>query len=408
MRILLITHLMPYPPRGGCTLRNFNLIRECAKNHEIHLLTFYQKAHLDNPENLKSNIGEMKKYCRVVKVHEIPTDGRRFAWYALLLFNLLSPKPYSVWKFYSKAMVRTVREYTAKHSFDLVEIGTIALADYSKLVPNLPRLMVHHNIESELLLRRSRKLKGPIARAYVALQGHKLRRFEKKACACFDHHTTVSERDRQVLLAMHPETRITVVPNGVDTDYFKPIEVPVDKNSLIFVGGMSWYPNLDAMNHLIRNIWHLMAEKVPDISMNLIGRMPSKEILEFSRKNRSFRALGFVDDVRPHIAKAAVYVVPIRVGGGTRLKILDAMAMGKAIVSTTIGCEGIDVRDGTDIIIADGPEDFADKTVELLRNPELREGLGRNARKTAENLYSWRRIAPRLEQVYEQLVATRK
>jgi sugar transferase (PEP-CTERM/EpsH1 system associated) len=399
---------MPYPPRGGSTLRNFNLIKECAKNHEIHLLTFYQKTHLDNPADFQSNIEEMKKYCKVVKVFEIPTDGRKLAWYALLFFNLFSLTPYSAWKFHSRTMERSVRKYAAEHSFDLVEIGTIALANFAKLVPDLPRLMVHHNIESELLLRRSRNLKGILAKMYVALQGHKLRRFERKACSYFDHHTTVSERDKQTLQKMYPGTMVTVVPNGVDTNYFKPIDTQIDEDSLIFIGGMSWLPNLDAMIYLIRDIWHLIQAREPNTSMNLIGRMPSKEILKFSRSNPSFKTLGFVDDVRPYMAKTAVYVVPIRVGGGTRLKILDAMAMGKAIVSTTIGCEGIDVTDGKDIIIADKPADFAEKTVELLRNRKLREQLGRNARRTAEDVYSWEKIAPKLEQVYEELAGMRK
>ncbi len=408
MRILLITHLMPYPPRGGCTLRNFNLIRECARRHEIHLLTFYQKAHLDNPESFQSNIKEMRKYCKVVKVYDIPTDGRKFAWYSLLLLNMLSPTPYSVWKFYSRAMVRAVRAHASAHSFDLVEIGTIALANFAKLVPDLPCLMVHHNIESELLMRRSRSIKSILSRAYVALQARKLRRFERRACLSFDLHTTVSERDKRTLQEICPGARVTVVPNGVDTDYFRPAEVQIGDNSLIFIGGMSWYPNLDAMTHFTRDIWHLIRSKLPDASMNLIGRMPSKEILDFSQNNPSFKVLGFVDDVRPLMAKAAAYVVPIRVGGGTRLKILDAMAMGKAIVSTSIGCEGIEVTDGKDIVIADEPADFADKTVELLRNSELRERLGKNARETAERLYSWGKIAPTLERAYEELAGMRE
>jgi sugar transferase (PEP-CTERM/EpsH1 system associated) len=408
MRILLIAHLLPYPPHFGCSLRNFNLIRECAKNHDIHLLTFYQKAHLDGSTDLRSNIEEMKKYCKVVKVFEIPTDGRNLAWYSLLFLNLLSPTPYSAWKFHSGAMVRAVREHAASHSFDLVEIGTIALADYAKLVPDLPRLMVHHNIESELLLRRSKNVKGILAKAYLALQGHKLRRFERKACSFFDHHTTVSERDRRTLQEIHPDTKATVVPNGVDTDYFKPVDAAVDENNLVFIGSLSWYPNADAMVCLMRDIWHLIKAKAPNVSMNVIGKLPSKEIKEFSRSHPSFKALGFVEDVRPYVAEAAVYVVPIRVGGGTRLKILDALAMGKAIVSTTVGCEGIDVTDGKDIVIADKPGEFAERTVELMHNRHLREKLGRNARRTAEDVYSWEKIAPKLEQVYEELAGMRK
>lgn len=398
---------MPYPPSGGCTIRNFNLIRECAKNHEIHLLTFYQKAHKASSENLQNSIEEMKKYCKVVKAFEIPTDRSKLSWYTLLFFNLFSETPYSAWRFHSKAMVSAINSHAAKHSFDLVEIGTIALANLAKLVPDLPKLLVHHNIESELLLRRADNVGGP-AGAYIRLQGRKLRRFEEQACRYFDHHTTVSERDRQTLLKMCSSTEATVVPNGVDTEYFMPTGDPIDDNSLVFVGGMTWYPNLDAMTYLVDEIWHLIKKRVPGVTMNAIGRNPSEKMIEFGKANPEFRVLGFVDDVRPTIAGSAVYIVPIRVGGGTRLKILDAMAMGKAIVSTTIGCEGIGVTHGKDIMIADNPNDLAERTVQLLNDRDLRAELGHNARQTAEKVYSWEIIAPKLERVYEQVAAKRK
>jgi glycosyltransferase involved in cell wall biosynthesis len=408
MKILLITHLLPYPPRGGCSLRNFNLLREASERHEIHLLTFYQKAHLDKQSDLQRNIDETRKYCEVLEVFEIPTDGRPFAWYSLLGLNLFSAKPYSAWKFRSRKMADAIRKYSTTNSYDLVEIGTIALAGYRKLVPDIPSLMVHHNIESELLLRRATTLGNPFARAYMAYQGRKLQRYEEIACEKFDFHTTVSDRDGELLRNMKPGVNVETVPNGVDTEYFMPGNEPVGGNSLVFVGGMGWYPNLDAMLYFTRDIWHLIEAEKPDISMKLIGKQPSREIAEFSSRNPRFNAVGFIDDVRPHISRAAVYVVPIRVGGGTRLKILDAMAMGKAIVSTTIGCEGIDVTDGKDIVIADTPEEIALSTIELLRDRNRREELGKNARETAVNLYSWKKIYPRLESVYQRLAGMRK
>jgi len=350
----------------------------------------------------------MRKHCKVVKVFEIPTDGKRLAWYSLLFFNLFTSAPYSVWRFHSKEIVGAIKNHVKEHSFDLVEIGTIALTNYAQLTPELPSLLVHHNIESELLLRRSKSLRNPFARAYLAYQGRKLRWFEKRACTLIDGHTTVSDRDGDTLRAIHPQVRTQTVPNGVDTDYFSPAHNQIKSNSLIFVGGMTWYPNLDAIIYLTRDIWHLIKAEVPDLSMTLIGRQPSKEIREFCRQDSSFRAEGFVDDVRPYISKAAVYVVPIRVGGGTRLKILDAMAMGKAIVSTSIGCEGIDVTDGKDIIIADHPEEIARRTVELLKDRSTRERIGQQARETAVEHYSWKKIYPSLEKAYNAVAGIRK
>lgn len=372
------------------------------------MLTFYQKAHLDKHSDLQQSIDEMKKYCNVLEVFEIPTDGHTFAWYSLLGLNLFSAKPYSAWKFRSGRMADAIRKYTATNRYDILEIATIALAGYRELAPEIPSLMVHQNIESELLLRRAKTLDNPFARAYMAYQGRKLRRYEEIACEKFDFHTTVSDRDGDLLKSMKPGINIETVSNGVDTEYFIPGNEPVDDHSLVFVGGMGWYPNLNAMLYLTRNIWRLIETEIPDVSMTHVGKQSSKEILEFCSRNPRFNAVGFVDDVRPHISRAAVYVVPIRVGGGTRLKILDAMAMGKAIVSTTIGCEGIDVTDGKDIVIADTPEEIASNTIELLRDRSRRDELGKNARETAVNLYSWKKVYPRLESIYQRLAGMRK
>ncbi|MFH1893015.1 MAG: glycosyltransferase family 4 protein, partial [Candidatus Zixiibacteriota bacterium] len=263
--------------------------------------------------------------------------------------------------------------------------------------------LVHRNIESELLFRRSKNAPNPLSSAYLAHQGRKLRRFEQQACENFDYHTTVSEHDKKTLESIHCDIRVQVVPNGVDADYFVPGSESVTANSLIFVGGMSWYPNLDAMNYFTSDIWHLIKSKIPDLTMAMIGRNPPRNITEFAKKETGFKCLGFVEDVRSHISGAAVYVVPLRIGGGTRLKILDAMAMGKAIVSTTIGCEGIDVTHGTDIIIADSAEDIASRTVELLSNRQMREEIGRNARQKALDLYSWKKVYPKLDHTYSEL-----
>jgi glycosyltransferase involved in cell wall biosynthesis len=181
------------------------------------------------------------------------------------------------------------------------------------------------------------------------------------------------------------------------------MDVPIEKNSLVFVGGMSWLPNLDAMVYFKDEIWPLLKTKLPDIKIAIAGEKPTKELADFSKRDPMFQVKGFVDDVRPFIAEAAVYVVPIRIGGGTRLKILDAMAMGKAIVSMSIGCEGIEADDGKDIIVADEPEDFANKIMALLTDEQRRQSIERNARENAINKYAWGKIGPHLEDVYYKL-----
>jgi glycosyltransferase involved in cell wall biosynthesis len=404
MRILIISHFLPYPPKGGSFLRNYNLLKETAANHEIHMLTFHQAVHLKDGGTLEERIKAIAGFCNHLEVFDIPTDRNRLSWYTLLLLNVFAPTPYSVWRFWSRPMVNAIRRQLREHSFDLIQIDTIALAAFARLAPSLPKLLVHQNIESELLYRRSRYVRNPPAKAYLALQAWKLRRFERKASRMVDHHTTVSGQDRETLLRISPGSKVTVVPNGVDPGYFKATTDTVEPNSLIYVGGMTWFPNYDAILYFIDLVWPLIKKDVPEAKLTHIARQISNEFTRMAENDPALRFLGFVDDIRPAMSRSAVYIVPLRIGGGTRLKILDAMSMGKAIVSTSIGCEGIDVTDGHDILIADTPAEFAAKTVELMRNPQLRDTLSKNARETVTKKYAWNVIAPELEEAYRRTV----
>ncbi|MFZ5979901.1 MAG: glycosyltransferase family 4 protein [Candidatus Zixiibacteriota bacterium] len=407
MKILLITHLVPYPPKGGVTLRNYNLLKETAAHHEIHMVTFYQRVHHRDEQELKHSIEEVRKLCRRLEVYPVPTDYSRFGWYALLFFNLFSLTPYSVWRYSSNPMTAVIKNLLEEEKFDLMELGTIALGNFCRLAPDLPKVLVHHNIESHLLLRRSKYYRNPLARLYVAWQGWKLKRYERKISRRIDYHTTVSQGDKDILSEYCQDARIEVVPNGVDTEYFRATDDPVTPNSLIYVGGMTWFPNYDAIQYFLEEIWPLVNAEAPDATFIHIGRQTSDEFEKLSRKNPNLKFLGYVDDIRPEITKAAVYIVPLRIGGGTRLKILDALSMGSAIVSTSIGCEGIEVTDGEDILVADDPYTFAQKIIGLFRQPEKREAMSLKARQTALEKYSWKIIAPKLENVYRTAAGRR-
>lgn len=404
MKILLITHLLPYPPTGGCSLRNFNLIKECSKNNDLYLITFYRKIHLKGDTSLEKAIDKMKEYCKEVHVFEIPSERSKLLWYILLIFNSFTPTPYSAWIYKSSKMIRFVKQFVNNNKIDVIELGEIGLFNYAGLFPDLPKVLVHHNIESQLLFRRSKAEKNILAKLYLFIQAVKLKRFEFRACKDIEYHTTVSANDMNTLKAINPNVKVEVVSNGVDVDYFRPDNIKVEDNSLIFIGGMSWLPNYDAMIYFKDQIWPLLKKEIPDIKITIIGKNPAKDLIDFSHSDKMFQVTGFVDDIRTHMSKAAVYIVPIRIGGGTRLKILDAMSSGKAIVSMSIGCEGIDIKDRFDIYIADKPEDFANDVIELLRDKNKRELLGKNARETATNKYSWGKISPILESVYQKTV----
>jgi len=407
MKILLISQILPYPPKGGSPQRVYNLLKECAKTNEIHMLAFYRKRHQAGPAEIQEAVKALKLYCKKIEVFKIPADHSRILWFLLLLFNLLSPLPYSVWLYSSRKLKEAVKRYLKSESYDIMEIGEIGLANYARLAPEIPKVLVHQNVESQLLYRRMRFLKNYFSRAYLWLQSVKLRRFERAAGNLFDFHITVSEADRKTLLEIYPRARIAVVPNGVDTDYFRPTNHEMEPNSLIYVGGMTWFPNYDAMLYFIKDILPLIRAEIPDTRLHCVGRQIDNKFHDIAAKESGLRIHGFVDDVRPLISRAAVFIVPLRIGGGTRLKIVDAMSMGRAIVSTSVGCEGLLAKDGENIVIADSPKMFAEKVVELLRDRSLRSSLMNNARNTAVERYSWKIIGPTLVEVYRKVIQAR-
>ncbi len=407
MKILLISHILPYPPKGGCPQRNYNLLKECSKTNEIHMLAFYRKGHQVNSSEIQDATNAMKQYCKKIEVFKIPADHNRVLWYLLLFFNLFSSFPYSVWLYSSRKMKKAVTRYLETNSYDIMEIGEIGLARYAKLAPDIPKILVHHNIESQLLFRRMKFVTNWLAKSYLWWQSVKLKRFERSSGKLFDFQTTVSEDDKKTLLKICPQARIAVIPNGVDTDYFTATNDKMEPNSLIYVGGMTWFPNYDATMYFIKEILPLIRAEIPDIQLNCVGRQVDNKLYEMARDDVNLKIHGFVDDVRPFITRASVFIVPLRIGGGTRLKIVDALSMSKAIVSTSIGCEGLEVTDGKDIVIADSSGEFADKVVELLRDPRLRNNLMSNARDTALEIYSWKIIAPTLIKVYQEALQNR-
>jgi glycosyltransferase involved in cell wall biosynthesis len=402
MKILVISHFIPYPPHGGSPQRNYNLFKEAAKGNSLYFLTFNQRPLLSGEENIKEAADKMREFCDDVRVVDIPTDSSRLRWFLLLFLNLFSFQPYSAWRFWSPVMRNELKAALTRHKFDLVHIDTIALAGYVKYTGNIPSVLNHHNIESTLMLRRASNEKNPLVRLYLYLQGRKLRRHEKKWAPKYSVNITVSGLDGIELKSMCPDVNIEVIPNGTDIDYFKPSSDSCG-HGLIYTGGMTWYPNRDAMIYFCREIFPLIKKQIPDVRLDLIGRNPPREITDAAWRDNSIKTHGYIDDIRPYMAAAAVYIVPIRVGGGTRLKILDAMASGKAIVSTSVGCEGIEVTPEESILIGDTPEAFSAQTIRLLQDVKLRRTIEMNARRLAEEKYSWIKIGQKQREMHGRL-----
>lgn len=405
MRILFVTQIVPYPPHGGVLQRGYNLLRELGRAHEVHLLAFHHPDELPPGETVERSRAELSRFCSAVEYFELWPKKSAAHMFLGLGLAALHPEPFSVLAQRNRALSRRIAELChAGPRPDLVHLDTVALAPYAAHCAGTPAVLGHHNIESQLMLRRAEHERGVPQRKYVELQARRLRRYEARVCDQFPLNVTVSAADASLLAEICPGVRTVVIPNGVDTEYFQPRwgnETP----TLIFTGGMNMFANRDAMEWFLEAVWPIIKARVPGVRFYAIGQRPSPRVLGVAARDEAVEAPGHVPDVRPWVAKAAIYVVPMRVGGGTRLKVVDAMAQGKAIVSTSLGAEGIEGQDGTHFVLADDANEFAGRVVDLLGRPEERRRLGEAARARAESHYAWRTLGGRLGDAYASVVA---
>jgi sugar transferase (PEP-CTERM/EpsH1 system associated) len=403
--ILVLSHLVPWPTTSGVLLRCYNLLREVARHHRVHLLALNQEVLLA-PDEVEASRRHLAAFCTEVQVFPLAGQSSRVAYGGLLLRNLASSLPYSVPRFYSPDLEHAMIELLARKPIRVLQFETIAMAQYGALAPDLPAILVHQNVESDLIRRRAASERNPLARLYLATQADKLARYEERMCRAVSANVAVSAADRAAFLGRIPGIRCDVVVNGVDVDYFRPAGDPAGNGDrLVFVGGMSWYPNRDAMSWFLAEIWPRIRHARPEARMTIVGSHPSPEVRRAVASGERITAPGLVADIRPYVDPAAVYVCPLRVGGGTRLKILDAWAMGKAVVSTAVGCEGLTAESGREIEIADDPAAFAERVVTLLADPARRRALGRAGRERAVAEFAWPRVAGGMLRLVDELAA---
>ena len=407
MRVLWLSHLVPYPPKGGVLQRSYYLLREVARYHEVYLLAFIQGALLRRgfaslDEGLEASHTKLSEFCRHVRFVQIACEQRWLGKERLLVESLFTVYPYGINWLKSHEMRRQIERLLEKVSFDVVHFDTISLAPYARFFSQCRKMLNHHNIESDMMLRRASLESSPLKRFYFYQEGYKLRAFERRACPRFNVNITCSKLDEERLLRNIPDLNVAVIPNGVDLAYFHPMNLRKEERSLIFAGGLSWYPNSDAMAFFAEQVWPLLRAAVPDVKMTVVGKDPPPCLIRLAATDHNFRVTGFVDDVRPYMDKAAVYVCPVRDGGGTKLKILDALAMCKPIVANPVACEGIDVVDGESVSFATRPEDYVGKILRLFNDEDLRHKLGQNGRKLIAEKYSFTNIGKELAEMYSR------
>jgi sugar transferase (PEP-CTERM/EpsH1 system associated) len=395
MRILwLKSDLLPPLDTGG-KLRTWHLLRHLARRHEITYLAFAE------PGRPAADVDFMRTVA--ARVETIPRrEPRKGTWrfYVDAALHLVDPLPYAVGKYRSRAYRRRLGDLLAEQAFDLV------VCDFLFPAVNLPEslpcpaVIFTHNVESEIWRRHASTQSGVIARLLYGAQHRRMHRYEGRTLRRFDAVLAVSDADRETFTRLYPDAirgPVHIVPTGVDTDFFKPSGSPARATQLVFTGSMDWLPNEDAMRYFCRHILPLVRAEEPDVRLSIVGRAPTPAVQSLAAE-AGVEVTGRVDDVRPFMDQAAVYIVPLRIGGGTRLKIFEAMAMGKAVVSTTVGAEGLPVANGEHLLLADEPRSFARAIVRLIRDQDQRERLGDAARSLVLARYDWSAVAGALEE----------
>ena len=398
-KLLFLSQTLPYPPDSGTAIRSYNVLRLLARDYDVTALCFYRRA---TTPHLDGSLAALRTMVPVVEAFPIEQEHKstRLLWDHAR--SMLTGRAYTAFAYESAAFTHALLSHLENETFALAHLDSLDLGAYVPALDGVPVVAVHQNVESALLRRRAANESSLPRRAYLRMQAHLMETEERRWSPRVALNLAVSDADAAELRALVPNARFEMIPNGVDVDTFVPSKVPVE-DDIVFVGGMSWFPNADALEFFDEAILPLVRARDESVKVTWVGRAKPEVVERYA--TRRIQLTGHVDDIRPYVAKAACYVVPLRIGGGTRLKILDAWAMGKAVVSTSVGCEGLEAVDGQNILIRDDPAAFAAAVSTVLHDTGLRLALERNARITAERLYSWDVIGERMRRLYGEVLA---
>ncbi len=380
------------PPDSGGKIRSFHIAKELAKNHQVTLFTFYVEE--PNDEHPKLAPVFEKVVTHPLKI----SSGRGFGEALGYLAHFFAPLPHSLSKYCRPEVARHLREVLLAEKYDIILCDFVNAAPVVPFDLGIPVVTFTHNVEAMIWKRHWEVAVNPVWKFVFQREYEKMRKAELDYLRRSVHVLTVSDTDTDFFAKDINPAKITTIPTGVDTDYFQPADGE-EPESLVFTGSMDWMPNEDGILYFVEAILPLIRKPRPNTKLWVVGRRPGKKILALAESDPGIAVTGRVEDIRPSIAKGSVYIVPLRVGGGTRLKIFEAMAMGKAVVSTTIGAEGLPVTNGSDIVLADEPKHFADAVCRLLGSPEERKLIGDAARRLVEEKYSWGAVARHVESV---------
>lgn len=393
MRILYVLPELPYPPDRGGRIVMYNFVRGMMKRHDVWVCS------LIHHKEDRQHVEVFREICPNFKV--FPAGSR---WSSVrMIYSLLSSDPYKVIRFRNRKMMSWVQRCIAENKIDLVHCQNFYTAQYVTGEEPCARVLYKENFETLMLQRYLQGLRGSRLLKWAAgLQVKRTFDYETSICKRFDKVVLISDADRHRFEMHQKDVPLESLPPGVDLEYYRPSPQQPVKSRVVFTGSMNYFPNVDAVNFFCSSVWPIVRKSIPDAEFLIVGQRPEAAIQRWHGKD-GIRVTGRVDDVRPFAEESAVYVVPLRIAGGVRLKILEAMAMGKAVVSTSIGAEGLDLAAGRDLLVADRPQEMARQVIALLTDTNKRVRLETQARAFAERHGDWDKQIDRLEAIYREV-----
>ena len=403
--IIALAQCLPFPPHSGVTNRIYHILTGLQKRFDIFLVPFLRRLNHPSPEAADAAHAVLsRELVWTADPIRIPGEWNSVRWTFNHLASALSPHPFIRYEYADSQFPRAIRSALGKCTPSLVHADSLDLYHWFQEIPGVPLAVTHHNIESDLLRIRAGVARTFLVREYIELQARRIEALERSWAPRVASNVMMSNIDAERLRLIAPGCRTFVVPNGVDIDYFKRVgTAPTKSNDIVFVGPTAIYPNRQAVDWFLEGSWSAVRRAVPSAVLNLVGATRPADVSRYQGVP-GVKVHGYVPDVRPYLQAAACSIVPIQVGGGTRLKILDAWSMGTPVVSTSLGCEGLETVDGENIVIRDDPGQFAEAVIAIVRDPARGGRSGSAGRETAEKLYGWDAITRRLADHYEELI----
>jgi sugar transferase (PEP-CTERM/EpsH1 system associated) len=395
MRILVLSPKSIWPLTGGAEIRNFNLLRETAKHHEVYYLSF-----LFSPSD-RENLKGLEPYCRKV----VGIDLLRPSWRRLLNMarSCFSTRPFVLYDYWRREMASTLQQIITENRIDVVHVHNLHMGQYA--IGNTSAAFVYdtHNLDHVLWDRYSKIQPNPLVRYFARIQCDKFIHWQRLVAEHCAKVVTLSDQECNEYQRIAPDANVVAVPNGADVEYFRPVDTEPEPYSIIYYANFGWAPQDDAALFFHNDILPHIHARYPQARLYFVGKTPPPAIRQLASDHVT--VTGYVEDIRDYIARASVVVMPLRVGAGTKHRIFQALAMGKPIVTTSVGAEGIALTHGQTAMITDDPRQFADYTMQLLADDSLRKKLGNNGRQLVLERYDWRAIYPTLEQVFRTAAA---